>query len=202
MKLLAAALIVASVASQGTAQSIITAAPNNGSGGVFLQLTPASTSLQVTSFASYFSSAAGTPVNVEVWIRPGAYAGFTASNVGWTLSEVAVGTSAGAAVLSSNVILTNPIAIPFGGPTSIYLHATTAGGGIRYNGTAALPPVTTYSNADVTLFSDTSRTGAVAFAGTQFVPRTFSGVINYVPAPGTMALLGVSGLFAARRRRR
>jgi hypothetical protein len=131
------------------------------------------------------------------------YAGFTASNVGWTLSETVVGTSAGSAVLSGNVLLANPILIPSGGPTSIYFHAITAGGGIRYTGVAATPPQTTWTNADVTLFSDVSRTGAVPFAGTQFTPRTFAGTINYtvIPAPASLAVLGLGGLVAARRRR-
>ncbi|MBX3376080.1 MAG: hypothetical protein KF678_03650 [Phycisphaeraceae bacterium] len=160
------------------AQSISTLPPNNGSGGVFLQLTPTGSNLTVESFATYFSSVAGTPVSVEVWVRPGAYAGFTASNVGWTLSETVVGTSAGTTTLSSTINLANPIAIPAGGPTSIYLHAITAGGGIRYQGTGTTA-TTTFSNADVTLFSDISRTGAVSFGGTQFTPRAFSGTINY-----------------------
>lgn len=203
VSILAGALLAATLPSLAMAQSITTTAPNNGSGGIFLQLTPTSSALQVNSFATYFSSAAGTPVSVEVWTRPGAYAGFTASNAGWTLSETVIGTSAGSATQSGNVILANPILIPTGGPTSIYFHAITTGGGIRYTGTTAAPPQTTWINADLTLFSDVSRTGAVAFAGTQFTPRTFSGAINYsvVPAPGAMALLGLGGLLAARRRR-
>ena len=202
MKRVMTAMVAAALAGVAQGQSISTTTPNNGSGGIFLQLTPASSSLTVTSFQTYFSSAAGTPVQIEVYTRPGAYAGFTASNAGWTLSETASGISAGTAGLSTPVVLTNPINIPLGGPTSIYLHAITAGGGIRYTGTAALPPQTTWSNADVTLFSDVSRTGAVAFAGTQFTPRVFAGTINYIPAPGVSAVLGLAGLAAARRRRR
>lgn len=200
--LLAAALVSAAIPAISAAQSIATLPPNNGSGGIFLQLTPASDPLSVTSFASYFSSVSGTAVSVEVWTRPGAYAGFTASNAGWTLSETVAGTSAGSAVLSGNITLANPISIPSGGPTSIYFHAITAGGGIRYQGTGTTS-TGTFFNADVTLFSDVSRTGAVPFGGTQFTPRAFSGVINYtvIPAPGAMALLGLGGLLAARRRR-
>lgn len=200
--LVAAALFSAAIPAVSVGQSIATLPPNNGSGGIFLQLTPTSAALTVNSFASYFSSVAGTPVSVEVWTRPGAYAGFTASNVGWTLSETAIATSAGSTVLSGNVTLANPIAIPLGGPTSIYFHAITTGGGIRYQGTGTTA-TTSFVNSDVTLFSDVSRTGAVPFAGTQFTPRAFSGTINYtvVPAPGAMALLGLGGLLAARRRR-
>lgn len=202
MKHFVTACVLAALPAVAAAQSITTATPNNGSGGVFLQLTPASSPLSVTAFQTYFSSAAGTPVTVEVWTRPGAYAGFTASNAGWTLHQSVVGTSAGSTVLSGSVSI-NPLAIPSGGPTSIYLHAVTTGGGIRYNGTGTLPPQTTWVNADVTLFSDISRTGAVPFAGSQFTPRTFSGTIHYsvIPAPAATALLGLAGLAATRRRR-
>jgi hypothetical protein len=199
---LGVAVVASALTAGAMAQSISTTTPNNGSGGVFLQLTPNASPIQVDSFQTYFSSAAGTPVTVEVWTRPGAYAGFTASNVGWTLHQTVVGTSAGAAGLSGPVAI-NPLLIATGGPTSIYFHAITAGGGIRYTGLAATPPQTTWANADVTLFSDISRTGAVPFAGTQFTPRTFAGTINYtiIPAPASLALLGLGGLVAARRRR-
>jgi hypothetical protein len=179
---LALALFAGALLSPAAAQSISTAAPNNGSGGVFLDLTPAAAALQVDSFATYFSSAAGTPVQVEVWTRPGSYVGFSNSSAGWTLTQTVTGISSGTATLSAPVVLTTPIVLPTGGPTGIYLHAITAGGGIRYTGTGALPPQTTWSNADVTLFSDVARTGAVSFAGTAFNPRTFAGTINYSPS--------------------
>ncbi|MBL9030439.1 MAG: hypothetical protein JNM80_01855 [Phycisphaerae bacterium] len=180
---------------------ITTAAPNNGSGGVFLQLTPATDPLEVTSFDVPFAGAVGGAALVEVWVRSGPYAGFTASNVGWTLHETVSATAAGTLVFAP-VVLTTPLPIPMG-TTSIYLHGITTGQGLRYTGTTAAPPVTTWSNADVTLFSNISRTGAVPFAGTQFTPRTFSGNVNYnvIPAPGSLALLAAGGLLAARRRR-
>jgi hypothetical protein len=185
------------------AQTLSTTTPNNGSGGVFMTLTPVGQALNVLSFQTYFSSVAGTPVQVQVWTRPGVYAGFTASSVGWTLSETANAVSAGSTVLSTPFVLTNQILLPSAQTTSVYLHAITAGGGIRYTGTGAAPPQTTWANADLTLFSDTSRTGAVAFAGTQFSPRTFAGNVNYapVPEPATIAALGLGALALMRRRR-
>lgn len=203
IKTLVAAGTLAALAAAAAGQSIITTTPNNGSGGIFLQLTPTGLPLQVEAFATYFSSAAGSSVQVEVWTRPGAYAGFTSSSAGWTLTQTVTATSAGTTTLSPTVTLTTPIFIPAGGPTSIYFHAITTGGGIRYNGTGTAPPITTWSNSDVTLFSDTARTGAVSFAGTQFSPRTFSGRIDYtvIPGPGALALAGLAGLAGFRRRR-
>jgi hypothetical protein len=177
-------LLIASLAgglvSTAAAQSLTTAAPNNGSGGIFMDLTPVGAALQLDSFATYFSSASGTPVSVEVWTRPGSYVGFTTSNTGWTLSQTVAGVSAGTAT-AATVPLTTAIILPSAATTAVYLHAITAGGGIRYTGTSAAPPQTTWSNADVQLFSDVARTGAVAFAGTANTPRTFAGTINYSP---------------------
>ncbi|MEX2244494.1 MAG: PEP-CTERM sorting domain-containing protein [Fimbriimonadaceae bacterium] len=187
----------------GIAQTLSTTTPNNGSGGVFMELTPSGIGLNVRSFQTYFSSTTGTPVAVEVYTRPGSYAGFTASSAGWTLSETANAVSAGTITLSTPMMLVNPILLPSGQTTSVYLHAITVGGGIRYTGTGAAPPQTTWSNADLTLFSDVSRTGAVAFAGTQFTPRTFAGNVNYtpVPEPATIAALGLGAAALLRRRR-
>jgi len=60
------------------------------------------------------------------------------------------------------------------------------------------------TSGDITLFSDTARTGNVAFAGTQNTPRTFAGTVAYsvVPEPTTLCLLGVGGAFALLRWRK
>jgi hypothetical protein len=178
---LAFVLIAGGPAAIVSGQSLATAPPNNGSGGIFLDLTAASAALQVNSFDTYFSSAAGSSVTVEVYTRPGSYVGFTTSNAGWTLHTTATGTSAGTTALGP-LPLNVPIQLPVGSTVGVYLHATTTGGGIRYTGTGTIPPQTTWSNADLTLFSDVSRTGAIPFAGTQFTPRTFAGVVNYAPS--------------------
>jgi hypothetical protein len=201
-RLLVVALVAGSAAC-AQAQSLMTLPPNNGSGGVFMDLTAAGAPLTIDSFATYFSSAAGTPVAVEVWTRAGTYVGFDASNAGWTLMETAIATSSGTAALSAAFGLANPIAIGAGQTQAVYLHATTTGGGIRYQGTTAAPSVSNFANADLSLFSDVARTGVVPFAGSRFTPRAFAGEVNYtvIPAPGALALMGLGGLVAVRRRR-
>lgn len=192
--LLAFAAIVG-LSPAGYAQSLTTVAPTNGSGGIFLNLTPATVPLSFTAFDTYYTSTSGTAVNVEVWTLAGPYTGFTASSAGWTLSQTVATTSLGSATPAPTT-LTTPIDLPLGTSTSVYLHAVTSGGGIRYTGTSAAPPQTTWSNADLQLFSDVSRTGAVAFAGSQFTPRTFSGTVYYapVPEPASVGLVGAIGL--------
>jgi hypothetical protein len=201
MKSILIALVIA-VPALGIGQTLSTSTPNNGSGGIFLDLTAASQTLSVVSFDTYFSATAGNAVSVEVWTRPGSYAGFDASNAGWTLTQTAGAISNGSATLAS-LVLGNAIQLSAGQTTAVYLHSITAGGGIRYNGTSAAPPQTTWSNSDLTLFSDVARTGAASFGGTRNSPRTFAGNVNYapVPEPATLAALGL-GVGALLRRRR
>jgi len=196
----AAVVAVAGSAIAGTISG--NATTNNGSGGIFTELTAAGAALNLTSFATFYRSTAGSAVNVEVWTRPGSYAGFTASNAGWTLNGTVAATSAGSTVLSAHHAFTSPIAIGAGQTVSVYMHAITAGGGIRYFGTGTTS-VTNFSNPDVALFTNISRTGAIPFGGSQFTPRAFAGEINYdiVPAPASLALISLGGLVAGRRRR-
>jgi hypothetical protein len=168
------------------AGGLTTAPANNGSGGIFLDLTPATTSLFFEVFETPTNGAPGVTIQVEVWTRPGTYVGSTTSSAGWTLAQTVTGT--GGATTSTPVpfTLVPPITLVAGTTTGVYLHSITAGAGIRYTGTAAAPPQTTWNNADITLFSDVSRTGAVPFGGTQFTPRTFSGTIQYSTVPVTL----------------
>ena len=196
--------IIIALPAVGMSQSpLVTLPPNNGSGGIFLDLTAGSQGILFTGFQTYFSSANGTGVAVNVYTRPGSYVGFQTGSAGWTLSETVNGTSAGSAVVSNQLFLANDILINSGQTMGIYLHATTTGGGIRYQGTGTTA-TTTFSNADLTLFSAHSRTGAVPFAGTLFTPRAFSGAIHYtvVPEPATMAALGLGVVALIRRRKR
>lgn len=188
---LGVALMAFAVPLAAQAGGLSTAAPNNGSGGVFLDLTPSTASLFFEVFETPTSAAPGAPIQVEVWTRPGSYVGFTASSAGWTLSQTVSGTGGASTSTPVPFTLTPPITLLAGTTTGIYLHSITTGGGIRYTGTAAIPPQTTWTNADITLFGDVARTGAVAFAGTQNQPRTFSGNIQYSTTPVTLQHFGI-----------
>ncbi|MCA9287400.1 MAG: hypothetical protein KDA05_02380, partial [Phycisphaerales bacterium] len=171
------------MAAMASAQNLTTVAPNNGSGGIYLDLTPTGGALRVTSFEVPYTGTTGSIVDVEVWTRPGSYVGFDTSSAGWTLTQTVQGTRGGSAVWTP-LVLTTPLDIPAGQTTGVLVHCVTAGGGIRYTGTNSAPPQTTWTNADVTLFSDVAHTFEIPFGGTAFTPRCFSGVINYTVGGG------------------
>jgi hypothetical protein len=161
------------------AQTLFTAPPNNGSGGVFLNLQPVNSSLRIVAFEVPFNvPVPGTPVAVEVWTRSGSYVGFTDSNAGWTLTQTVAGVAPNVDV-PAPISLTTPINLLPTEITAVYLHSITVGAGIRYTGVGGSPPQTSWSNADLELFSDTARTGNVSFAGGLNTPRTFSGAVRY-----------------------
>lgn len=186
------------------AATLTTTTANNGSGGVFMNFTAGAAAIAVTGFDAYFGSE-GSPVSVAVYTRPGSYVGFDNNAAGWTLHETMNTTSAGNNTLAP-LGLTTSISIGAGQTVAIYLHSTSPVG-MRYNGTGTAPPQTTWSDANLSVFSDRARTGSTPFGGSLFTPRTFAGNIHYnvdgeVPEPGTVSFLalGLVGLTILRRR--
>ncbi|TVS04352.1 MAG: hypothetical protein EA423_07750, partial [Phycisphaerales bacterium] len=117
---------------------------------------------------------------------------------GWTLHETAFGTRQGIGGFDP-LVLANPIELTPNQVRAVYLHAIAPlGDGIRYNGTAASPPQTLWSNNDITMFGDVARTGGVPFEGGRFTPRTFAGTINYnIGGPGCRPDLNGDGVVDA-----
>ncbi|MBK6372799.1 MAG: T9SS type A sorting domain-containing protein [Saprospiraceae bacterium] len=151
---------------------------NNGSGGVFLSLTTNSTPVNITSFNTMYSSTSGTSVTVEIYSRSGAYAGFTASSAGWNLVGTITTTSAGTTTIAPMDVTSLNIQLAASTTTSFYLQSITAGGGIRYFGTGVTSN-TNFNDANLALFSDVARVTTVAFGGSQFSPRAYTGTIDY-----------------------
>ncbi len=178
---------------------------NNGSGGVWMDLTdlsPAGEFLVVNQFDfSGLSGTVGTDVPIEVWTRPGTYVGNNTDPAGWTLTQTLMVTRNGTAV-TSEMPLSSSIVVPDGGTVAVYLQALESGG-IRYYGNSSNPPDELYTDGTLQLFSNNATTASSAFGGSIFSPRAFSGSVHYeiVPAPASAALIGLGGLVALRRRR-
>src|SRR5687768_13829418 len=181
MKFLLTLGIAATFAGVASAQTLVSPNPvNNGSGGVYFDITPTTTPLDMTGFDVAFTGTVGTPVDLEIWTRPGTYVGFEGSSTGWTLSATATAVRGGSLVLVP-LVMSNDVAAGLG-TTGFLLHCITTGGGVRYGGTTAAPPTTAWGNGDLNVFSAHARTGNVPF-GTTFTPRSFAGNMHYEVVP-------------------
>ena len=169
--------VLASAAAQG--QTLTTALPDNGAGGVFMNLLPADGPLTLTGFDVPLDAGApqGTTVTVQVWVRAGDYAGFTDSSAGWTRRQTVSGITQALAPRTPFNLRT-PIVVPGHQPLAVYLHSITPEVGMQYTSTSAQTPAL-WSNGDLVMFSDRVRTGRVPFGGDLYTGRTFSGVLRY-----------------------
>jgi hypothetical protein len=188
----------------------LNAAPtaNNGTGGIFMEMTAAGSAITVTGFELFFGASSESTATVAVYTRPGTYNGFISDSAGWTLTQTVIVNTVNSTTLAP-LTLSSGLSIGAGEMLAVYLHSTTGSNGIRYNGTGGNPPTTTWSNADLSLFSDTARIESVPFGGNFFTPRTLAGNVIYsvgaeeIPEPGTVSMLGLglAGLVWFRRRR-
>jgi hypothetical protein len=153
-----------------------TAAPNNGlstdGSGIFVDLTATSGNLVVTEIGMVSYGSTGTPIRLRVWRREGTYVGFDGASSGWSVVDQVDATSAGRDD-PTTFVLNNPIDLTQGQVTGFLFEGEI--GGVRYTGPTSSQ--TTWTDANLTLFSDRSR--GILFGGFVNAPRNFSGYIQY-----------------------
>lgn len=200
--IVAAAAGLAVIASHASAQSITTLfSRNNGGsngGAVYFDVTVGANPIQITGFDT--NTAELVSFGWEVFTRDG---GGIGQHLAMDWSSVATGSGQG-----MGIDIPSPVALN----SFFTLSANTTYGlalvigpeaGHDYSGTGSnpAPGMTNYSNGDVSLTLGEATN--VPFAGSAFNPRIWNGTIYYrvIPAPASLALLGLGGLVAARRRR-
>lgn len=203
---------IAAVAGTAAARPSLTTLfnQNNGGsagGGVYFQIVVGPNPIQVTGFDTNTSAIAGTAVPFRVYTATGTHSGNEPNPLAWTLQASGSGTAAGinlpTAITLGNSFVLNAntsygIALTLSSATGTPAPAAHSYSG---TGTSPLPGAIQYSNSDITLNLGTATN--VLFSGTPFNPRIWNGTIHYnvIPAPASLALLGLGGLIAARRRR-
>ncbi len=166
------------VALDTSSDGLGTVMPNNGWGGVYLDLqTLAGNSVVVSGFDLAFNGSVGSNVDVAVYVRDGSYVGEEQNESAWTLHETLTYQQAGVDAFAS-ATLNQVIEIEPGQVQGVYLQALSADG-IRYSGTNARPPQTDWNDGTLSLFSDTATTANAPFDGDLYQPRSFAGIVRY-----------------------
>ena len=194
-----AALACTAIASTAAAQSLTTlfAGNNlgNAGGGVYFDITTVGGAIQVLGFDVNTGALVGTAIAFEVWTHPVTWDGFHNSSAGWTRVGVGTGTAAGMDIPSA-ITLNAPFTLP--GGTTLGMAITLGTVAHAYtNGAGGLAQ--TFSNAELSMTLGGATN--VFFGAGRFFPRVWNGTIYYIPAPSSLALLGLGGLVAFRRRR-
>ena len=196
-----AALACTAIASTAAAQSLTsTFAAGNGQDGAMFDLTVLNPNgIEITGFDYRLFGTQGGPQNtIEVWYVTNhtTFVGVHQNQAAWTLMGTdTITTTVFPPEMHVNI---GGLQILFGETVGIYFteigQASTAVG--YTNG-----PLGAFSNADL-VFEDRGRGGTYPF-GSQFSVRVWNGTIYYtvIPAPASLALLGLGGLVAFRRRR-
>jgi hypothetical protein len=167
--------------------STIFAANNNNSvgGGNYYNVDVLNAAgITITAFDINTNAAAGTPVTINVWTRPGTHVGFETSMAGWTQVTTGSGVAAGDN-LPTFIDVTDFALSP--GLTGFALNNTNVA--FRYtNGTGTNQ---FYSNSDLSLTLGSATN--VFLTAPVFTPRVWNGTVYYttVPEPGTLLLTGL-----------
>ena len=201
-KLLVCAVAVAGLATAVNAQTLATDTNNNGlsgpGSGVYFDLIAGGSNLTITGLSTAVFANAGDTVTYELWTRSGTYDGNAGSAAGWTSVGVVSGVVSADTYGDFGLLVDLDFAdfnIGAGQTTGIALFGSA---GVAYQGSSA-GAVQNFTDGNLSLFGGGA--GTSVFTGVSFEPRVFAGTIDYIPAPGAVALVGVAGLPAPRRRR-
>ena len=188
---------------------ILEANPTANNGGsanwaIFFDLTSSGNALNITHMTTASNAAANAIFNVEVFTRAGSGLGNPGpgqSSDGWTSLGIVEATQGNTGNGISQLIDIPDIAIGGGDTVGVAVRFTIAGP--RYFGTGS-GPYQTFLDSNLTLVAGDSRSAPFTSGGSFFASRALVGALTYdvVPAPGTLALLGLGGLAIGGRRRR
>lgn len=203
--ILSAALTVATLAGSVSAQSLTTLYNrNNGGsngGAVYFDIVVGPNPIEILSLATNTADL-NIAFDMDIYMRAGTSVGFESSIAGWSVVSTASGIAAGANVPTNMSLSTTFVLAPnttYG--VALDILGTLVGHDYSGTGTNPAPGALQYSNADLTL--NLGAAGNTPFSGAPFRPRIWNGTIFYrvVPAPSALAVLGLAGLAASRRRR-
>ena len=211
MKIRHASFLFAALAMVTPAHAQVLRAHNANSGiasdraGIFFNLSAiGGQDLSITGF-DFHTWSPGTNIDITLYTRRGGFSGFTANPAAWTnLGTTTVAHTAG---LAATAFVDTPnFAVNFGETIGVYFFIETNGIGYA-NSAQGLFRGRFIDDGTLRLEAGVSRNAL--FGGSQFgLPsggsfRGFSGNVYYetIPAPAGIAMMGVAGLFAPRRRR-
>ncbi|MFO1011592.1 MAG: hypothetical protein U1F29_16145 [Planctomycetota bacterium] len=119
------------------------------------------------------SATIGTAFSMSIYFKPGSFLGSETTAGAWTLLATGGGISAG---LDQPSLVEFPDVLVPAGAYGFAL-VMSASAPHSYTGTAATPPVTVYSNADLTITGGAALN--VPWTGTPFNPRMWNGRLRY-----------------------
>jgi photosystem II stability/assembly factor-like uncharacterized protein len=160
--------------------------PNNGGStgwGMFLNLVAGSSNLQIVQMSTASTAAANTSFSVEVFTRSGTALGGPvgsgpgSSTAGWTSLGVVPVTQGATSNGISLLFNVPPFTILASDTTGVALKFT--GAGPRYLGSGS-PPLSIYSDANLTLITGDGRSVPFTATGTFFSSRALTGSVRYI----------------------
>jgi uncharacterized protein (TIGR03382 family) len=160
--------------------------------------------ITATHLQTATTAAAGATFNIEIYTRTGTAlggpvaAGPGSSPAGWTSLGTVVGTQGAVGSGVSLDIDIPDIFIPAGSVVGVAAIVTVAGP--RYFGTGT-PPYSVFEDSNLRLTTGDARSAPFTTTGSFFTSRALAGSVTYIPSPSSLALLGLGGLVALRRRR-